>query len=803
MAAEDVGSIESTLRLNLTQMEKDALAAQKRMDNLSKQFGEQGKKAGTVYVQGFGKVQQQLNTRLNNMVSSLQSISPKMGALGVKMATAFSAPIFSMVPAVSTAFSTMMGPIGMIISAVQTLWGWVGKAIDYFKDKSKDALNEVRKSIDEIKNRASTTRIIIDMKQEQGIIDKLEAVKQKIDGINRDIESHYALIEKIENGEIMVKNKYSEILSIKRDIALLDRERVNMEFYELNPLQQAHDLLKQRIELINDEKFANQEAQLAIKSNTDGYKGQMQIQNKLVDSLKSQLSALDRIIISNENATGEAWLQLGYTEKTRDMLRSRIENEEKELEKLRAAVKIEEEEKEIRKAMANAVEKYAQAELKAKDAKAAGFIDEEKYLEQIAAARAQEYSDLEAIILQHRNATGAAQKELEAVVNLRDEEIKGAVRTSQREALQVKVKGLIVSMEDELTEQKIAQLKADAASKENEAEKNSLLDKAIELENELIDKQRQRAKEALKESDVFKAASDVEQKTILENFDKITAGMKKAKEKAEKKDKKWVANLMQVGDAAIDAYQAIADAALEISRKHAEEQIAGIERALKEMLNIIEKAREAELEQKGFIEAQSEEEYDRQIERAKKAGDEILQYHLERRKEEMEINKKYDAWAKAEEDKAAKDKADIEFRVAKQEHAMQIIQATNAGVMAVVRALAAANPPINFILAGLVGGAAATQLGLLISNPPTYPQFADGGIVPGRKADGDVQHIMATAGEVILNNAQQENLAGKLENGRFTQLTVVLQVDSREMARSMADVYGSGTVLIPARGIAR
>jgi hypothetical protein len=43
--------------------------------------------------------------------------------------------------------------------------------------------------------------------------------------------------------------------------------------------------------------------------------------------------------------------------------------------------------------------------------------------------------------------------------------------------------------------------------------------------------------------------------------------------------------------------------------------------------------------------------------------------------------------------------------------------------------------------------------------------YADGGIVKGRKSAGDNIPILATAGEIVLNNAMTKNLAGKLENG--------------------------------------
>jgi hypothetical protein len=191
----------------------------------------------------------------------------------------------------------------------------------------------------------------------------------------------------------------------------------------------------------------------------------------------------------------------------------------------------------------------------------------------------------------------------------------------------------------------------------------------------------------------------------------------------------------------------------------------------------IEKARQMELEAEGFIEAQSEEQIQKQIDAAKQAGDEVLQYQLNRRLKEKEINARYDAQAKAAEEKAAREKAQIEYEAAKTEYAMNLIQAVNAGIMAVLQALGSAPPPINFVLAGLSGAATAVQIGMLAANPPQPPAFADGGIVPGRRGDGDVNHIIATAGELILNEAQQENVADKLMGGEIVINTYVVVND--------------------------
>jgi hypothetical protein len=338
---------------------------------------------------------------------------------------------------------------------------------------------------------------------------------------------------------------------------------------------------------------------------------------------------------------------------------------------------------------------------------------------------------------------------------------------------------LLIDQEDTLKQQEIAR-----------AQEAGQIDLAIQLENELIEKQRQREREALEASLEKMETSEEETAEILANFDAITAGMKKLQEGAKETslfDSEAFQQGVQIGEAAVSAFDSISSQALAISQKHAEEQIAIIDAALERTMEQIEEARQMELEAEGFIEAQSEEQIQKQIDAAKEAGDEVLQYQLERRMQEKEINDRYDAQAKAAEEKAAREKADIEYRVAKEEYALSLIQAANAGVMAVLNALQT-KPflPMGMIMAGVAGTAAAAQIGLLAANPPKPPAFADGGIVPGRRGDGDVNHIIATAGELILNEAQQENVADKLTDAGEIVVNNYIMVNDEVIGKSSA-----------------
>ena len=78
----------------------------------------------------------------------------------------------------------------------------------------------------------------------------------------------------------------------------------------------------------------------------------------------------------------------------------------------------------------------------------------------------------------------------------------------------------------------------------------------------------------------------------------------------------------------------------------------------------------------------------------------------------------------------------------------------------------------------------------------TSGSYASGGVVPGTSFSGDNTIIAANAGEVVLNRAQQTNLASQLEAGSLsnnlhlstdvsgTNLRIVLDNDNRSKGGS-------------------
>ena len=74
--AGDAGAIYAQILIDLEELKKTGAAAKQYFDRLAVELKAKGEKAGKQYVKGFGKAQEEINNKLNEFVSSMQSISP-------------------------------------------------------------------------------------------------------------------------------------------------------------------------------------------------------------------------------------------------------------------------------------------------------------------------------------------------------------------------------------------------------------------------------------------------------------------------------------------------------------------------------------------------------------------------------------------------------------------------------------------------------------------------------------------------------------------------------------------------------
>jgi len=789
MAAEDAGSIEAELRLKLTQMEKDALEAQKKMDALAAKMKAQGQTAGKGFAGGMKQGFDQVETSAAKMGRSIATkLSPAIIGItvGIKAIQGLGSAIgnaFMANEKFAKGISDLKSSLGAsFTAATKPVTDWFANLIEKAA-RSVRQTNELRAALKRIRD------------ENYGVIG--ENLASELNNARTDVEAIERRIAEINEN---VAKAYGRTL--REAIRIRDRDLAGLEADLIRAQEKLNNLLEQtgnaNVESLSKLQEIENEYMQTLKAieyqKAQGAMSQQERDEAAVSALNNYINKTAELLALGQEGEIQGSV---YNQRFNERIAERIALQERLKES-----EITDQEK-ITEARLTAIEKYEQAVRRARDAREAGLINEEEMERQIHAALEQKYSDLESIVTQYKLTTGET-------IRLRDETAE-LVRLNQEIAkakeYQKNIDAILLDQGDELRRQEIDMWRTKAASAKSEAERVFAINKAIELENELIDIQRERAWKAIEESEAFINASDEEREAILDNFDRITAGMKKVREEAEKDLKEGFfseiySQTLQLGEAVIGAYDNISNSLLEISRKHAEEQIAIIEKALEVTLENIEKAREAALIANGFAVANNEESLEAQLEAAKRTGDEILIYQAQRRLEEQRINDEYDEQAKQAAEQAAKEKAKIEYDLAVQEFNNKMISAANAGIMAVLQALASAPPPYNIILAGISGAATAVQIGLLAANPPKPPQFATGGIVPGNSYVGDKVPAMVNSGELILNRSQQDRIAGQLtsNNGPVTA-TIVVMMDTREIAKSTVDLVNDGFYTIKARAL--
>lgn len=177
-------------------------------------------------------------------------------------------------------------------------------------------------------------------------------------------------------------------------------------------------------------------------------------------------------------------------------------------------------------------------------------------------------------------------------------------------------------------------------------------------------------------------------------------------------------------------------------------------------IDALDNAMKAELEAAGIHEETATEKAEADLARAKESGDAEAILEAEKALKKAKIEEKYQ-----------KKKMQLEYEMEMARWKFQLASATAAVPLAILNALAsgwAAGPVMGPILgplyAGLAGLAGAIQLAAVAKSKPEAPKFENGGIVGGQSYSGDNVTARVNSGELILNKAQQNNLAGQMSN---------------------------------------
>lgn len=214
-------------------------------------------------------------------------------------------------------------------------------------------------------------------------------------------------------------------------------------------------------------------------------------------------------------------------------------------------------------------------------------------------------------------------------------------------------------------------------------------------------------------------------------------------------------------------------------------------------IDAIDDQLQAELEAAGVAEETAVEKAETELEAAKASGDAAL------------IEEKKKALAKAQiEEEFQKKKAELEYEAAHASWEFTLAQAIIQGFMAPLNAYVStlAMGPIGLILAPINAALAAVTAGIQIaavaSAEPKPPRFQSGGIVPGNQRTGDNVLASVNSGELILTEAQQENIVGKLSPSGGGQMTTInVHVGNELLYTQMFDASQNGNLRISDKGV--
>jgi hypothetical protein len=938
--------------------------------------------AGTLFVSGFGKGQVELNNKLNEFVSTMQGISPRMGSLGVKIASAFSKPIFSMIPILSAAFQAMLPVIGTIIAAVAAIAAAVKKGVSAYKEQTKE-INASNEASTRLKGTyVETTKTL---EEQVKIWDRIRGIIGTLGVVLGDVGAFF-------KGELgTLKEIYDAQVAVVAEARLLKDVNTEVNEAEARYKQTLEEIQTAQDTYHKDEKEANLARLSALDSITDELIKQMEIARdkagnaQLVENIKERLRLLklerDRLkeitkeepektkkpekaeeqvkeinlltqaqeayratlaqIKNQEDAyfidTSEAMSQRLAAEQQYVKTLSGLRTEYKQLgnvtEEQLAHISAEEaahianakalqtvidyqkqytdetarlkagyeqisaemgNETTLASLMATEAEKRAAALEKQRDAELAAL--KTRY-DAIAASR--ESGELTAEEINHRDMlTDAINKNYNALRQLSDTE---AVTAAQQDILEYgkeirnqyqgilkditgeeTIQNRLVALALEQTNQRKAQktlndLNREAALEEVEkyfdkiaaqresgeltaeetAERERLtaaIDQNYEavkrLENQQavtatleeisasgkkIDEQYKDITRQLAEQEILRnetltdkekevALNDLSRQAALDEleaqFDKLKAqresgelteeeialydqlkgkinltydaaksGIKEAKKEAID----YKAVTLQIAEASVKAFTDITSAISTIAQQQAQAAMEEIDKALEQSKKSIEEAREAQLVEEGFMEAQRSEDMQAQIDAAREANDQVLEYQLRRRQREMEINEQYDAEVKAAEKKANKEKAEQEYKAAQTKYELDLTSAIVSGALAVAQAAVNTWPIPAIPMMAAAGASTGAQIAVIAANPPKL-KFATGGIVPGQPhSNTDTVPGWLTPGEVILNRAQQETLVPQL-----AQRPLIIQnnMDGRLVAEVVINDYVNKSIVI-------
>lgn len=283
-----------------------------------------------------------------------------------------------------------------------------------------------------------------------------------------------------------------------------------------------------------------------------------------------------------------------------------------------------------------------------------------------------------------------------------------------------------------------------------------------------------------------------------------------ANEASEAKREAWNKTLNDFQEY-ISQTQQMLDAINALYTANTDAQIANIDRRLKAEIKAIEVARDAELEAAGFRLDTERETLEKAIESARESADEQAIIDAERALEKFEIEEKAREDTKAAEDKAAKEMAERQYKLAMVQYKFGIADIMMNTAKAVMQMWASPSlrPWERGVFSALVASQGVAQLAAAkVAKPVKEDYFATGGIVRGTPEGTHAIVGEKNRTEAIFNPDQMANLLmaiaqGQGGSGSSSTTFIFKNMYDKEVAKYVIeDCVNNGVYLVdPQKGI--
>jgi hypothetical protein len=676
----------------------------------------------------------------------------------------------------------------LILNEVESVYQGVGSAQNNAVNKS-ERLKQVQEELNAEVGRSTSgfTNFVAGIKlswKESQLFEMRqrrigEAVKEsegKIQGYKNNIADLKSTLDELIAGganeeriikiKVQIENAENALNGLIGDAAVAQEqvEHYTNEWRDLLPLMKEINSLNDR--LAGDLRIVAAVEKQIAETTEDYLKRNLEMriyQNRInITSLNEQIQQKRTIIEQAENEMGLANQRLRINERLQQVEVERIAYNNKVLADTAKITSLEE-------ALTAATEKRKAAVDAAETAKSHDRITEKEMHQQILAAYIEEANQINMLrqqidALEMQTTEGEASKAA-AIVK---------TNTSLSEAIALERQRRTI----------LADIEMNNVYKDLQDE----LEKLETAEKDLFELERKRAWEAIENSDDYKNATEDLRLKIRGVFNEITEVNKAKNEPTEEeKQKEYWDNLKdkvnQYGSAINNVISNFAGLHSAFVKKSVDEEIKALDKLYNVQLEYLEKEKQAKLYAKGFIEAQTEEQHQRELELAIESGDQQRIYEAHSNHEKFLIEEEFAKEKEALDQETAKNKAELEYKAAMADWNQQLVNA----IISVASGIASVIPIVPLMAFAAAAGAA--QIGIISANKPKL-QFDSGGIVPGNSFRGDNVLARVNSDEMILNKRQQKNMFNAIDKneigGGEQTITIIVPVnlDGKEIARN-------------------